>query len=208
MPKVSSSKSIKKMQKIDENVIEPEPSIDNVKIIEKTKNIERTPKPLGFSLYSSSKNIFADNDGQPWCPDCEETIMINKNGVYVCDETSRLAITENAAKMITSQNYILSSYIFPICDSCNRSLMGIVGNESSVNFGKLYFSCSCATPFFVMVDKSKSKYSNTLNIKEEATSKVFNSLSESYQNKINSTKSKSRSVQEKAATIKLYSTKI
>jgi hypothetical protein len=125
--------------------------------------------------------------------------MVVKNGIFNCPKGGRLAITEKAVNQIISGDFV-NNLVFPICNKCDRCLMGIVGNPASKHVGKIFFSCSCDDkPLYIMCDNSATK--------GDQSNKIVSSLAEVYKKKF--VNADSKFVPSKSfATRKIYSTQI
>ena len=148
---------LKKMPKVNKKinaVVELDTDTDDESIIKVTaKKEDKLPyvSPVlnskQFSLYKSSNTSFCDKNGAPFCPDCpsglELSTMVDKNGLFVCADKHRVAISARGAFVIRRDKYVDNGYIFPVCDKCNRSLMNVTANVASAYFGKVFFTCSC-----------------------------------------------------------------
>ena len=173
-----------------------------------------------FSLYKSSNTSFCDKNGAPFCPDCpsglELSTMVDKNGLFVCADKHRVAISARGAFVIRRDKYVDNGYIFPVCDKCNRSLMNVTANVASAYFGKVFFTCSC--PGAVLKDGKVAEvggiyvmaYKRTGINKDEKIDKITDSFSDKYIDKFGTQPEFSPKLRldKRGAAVAIYSTKI
>ena len=201
MPKVS-----KKQLRFEDEETDEDCDFTVKEVPQKVAPVLPTPilcNKTSFSIYKSASNRFADDKNIPYCPDCPPSArgtMINKNGIFVCPDKHRCSITVKAVSAIIENNYINNQYVFPICDTCQRSLMAVVGNPDSKFSGMLYFTCSCDAELYVMCHKNSGTINN-----HEKVNKIVTSFSPEYIANHGELKKKTKFA---ATAKKIYSTKI